>query len=101
MKKKLLRESKTALSANGLSSVKELDVLQETDDLNENSVLLDLNDSQSDEQQALQRRLCCIFDEVLVVDNVLAARKVVHLLTHEHRHRVHACDTEVPLLLQK
>ncbi|XP_057547674.1 DNA polymerase I B, chloroplastic/mitochondrial-like isoform X2 [Amaranthus tricolor] len=91
----LLRESKTALSANGLSSVKELDVLQETDDLNENSVLLDLNDSQSDEQQALQRRLCCIFDEVLVVDNVLAARKVVHLLTHEHRHRVHACDTEV------
>ncbi|CDP05771.1 unnamed protein product [Coffea canephora] len=43
----------------------------------------------------LRERLSCIYDKVLVVDTVSAAKEVVGLLTNQYRHMVHACDTEV------
>ncbi|XP_048495908.1 DNA polymerase I A, chloroplastic/mitochondrial isoform X2 [Beta vulgaris subsp. vulgaris] len=93
------RKSEVTVSASGLSSLKELDEspsLQETEVLYGNSDQLKiLADAQTDEQHELRMRLCNIFGEVLVVDNITLARKVVHMLTHEYRHHVHACDTEV------
>ncbi|KNA03945.1 hypothetical protein SOVF_204340, partial [Spinacia oleracea] len=93
------RKSKTTLSANGLSSVKEPDehrLFQGTEGVHEMSSELHFLDAiQMDDQQKLRTRLCSIFDKVLVVDNVTVARKVVHKLTHEYKHHVHACDTEV------
>ncbi|XAR56672.1 DNA-directed DNA polymerase [Bertholletia excelsa] len=47
------------------------------------------------EQLCLHERLACIYDKVLVVDNVSMARKVVGLLINGQKHRVYACDTEV------
>ncbi|XP_057951031.1 DNA polymerase I A, chloroplastic/mitochondrial isoform X2 [Malania oleifera] len=46
-------------------------------------------------QKDLHDRLCRIYDEVLVVDNVSDAQKVVRMLRNQYRHLVHACDTEV------
>ncbi|KAK6946876.1 3'-5' exonuclease domain [Dillenia turbinata] len=46
-------------------------------------------------QSDLRKRLCSIYDKVLVVADVSAAKKVVKLLTTKYRHFVHACDTEV------
>ncbi|GAB2243457.1 hypothetical protein Droror1_Dr00020232 [Drosera rotundifolia] len=48
-----------------------------------------------DSQEKLRKRLCTIYDKVLVVDTVSSAEKVVSMLTNEYRHLVHACDTEV------
>ncbi|GAB2284669.1 hypothetical protein Dimus_019121 [Dionaea muscipula] len=52
-------------------------------------------DAQIDCQDKLRKRLCSIYDEVLVVDTISVAEKVVSMLTNEYRHLVHACDTEV------
>ncbi|CAI9773443.1 unnamed protein product [Fraxinus pennsylvanica] len=41
-------------------------------------------------------RLRTVYDKVLVVDSISAAREVVGLLTNQYRHLVHACDTEAP-----
>ena len=105
MNSAVLRESTMTLSTNGLSILRELDeysLFLETDGVDEKAEQLDtLDDAQLDEQQALQKRLCNIFDKILVVDDVIMARKVVHLLTQKYRHRVYACDTEACLLLQK
>nr|XP_027098358.1 DNA polymerase I A, chloroplastic/mitochondrial-like isoform X2 [Coffea arabica] len=46
-------------------------------------------------QSNLHERLGCIYDKVLVVDTVSAAKEVVGMLTNQYRHMVHACDTEV------
>lgn len=54
-----------------------------------------LEEAQTDCEQNSRLKLCSIFDKVLVVDNVTSARKVVHMLTHEYRDLIHACDTEV------
>lgn len=43
----------------------------------------------------LRAELAREYDKVLVVDNILAAKKVVQLLTTAYRRFVHACDTEV------
>ncbi|XP_056694182.1 DNA polymerase I A, chloroplastic/mitochondrial [Spinacia oleracea] len=94
-----LRKSKMTLSSNSLSSVKESEeqrLFQGTEGVYEMSSELDfLDGTQMDDQQKLRMKLCSIFDKVLVVDNVTVARKVVHKLTHEYKHHVHACDTEV------
>ena len=100
-----LRKSKMTLSSNSLSSVKESEeqrLFQGTEGVYEMSSELDfLDGTQMDDQQKLRMKLCSIFDKVLVVDNVTVARKVVHKLTHEYKHHVHACDTEACLLLLK
>ncbi|OVA11500.1 DNA-directed DNA polymerase [Macleaya cordata] len=42
-----------------------------------------------------REKLSRIYDKVLVVDSVSAAKKIVEVLTTKYRHLVHACDTEV------
>lgn len=42
----------------------------------------------------LREKLNRIYDKVLVVDNVAAAKEIVEKLTNQYRHLVHACDTE-------
>ncbi|KAF7831385.1 DNA polymerase I A, chloroplastic/mitochondrial-like [Senna tora] len=43
----------------------------------------------------LRNKLCSIYKDILVVDNISLAKKVVRMLTNKYRHLVHACDTEV------
>ncbi|XP_050217139.1 DNA polymerase I A, chloroplastic/mitochondrial [Mercurialis annua] len=43
----------------------------------------------------VRTRLTSIYGNILVVNDVLMADKVVSKLTNEYRHLVHACDTEV------
>ncbi|KAH6835517.1 polymerase gamma 1 [Perilla frutescens var. hirtella] len=43
----------------------------------------------------LHKRLSQVYDKVLVVDSIPAAREVVRLLTTQYKDLVHACDTEV------
>ncbi|XP_072988592.1 DNA polymerase I A, chloroplastic-like [Typha latifolia] len=45
--------------------------------------------------QESREKLAHIFDKVLVVDNILAAKEVVQMLTTKYRSFIHACDTEV------
>ncbi|XP_058093524.1 DNA polymerase I B, chloroplastic/mitochondrial isoform X2 [Magnolia sinica] len=42
-----------------------------------------------------REQLARIYNEVLVVDDVLTAKRVVEVLTTRYKHLVHACDTEV------
>ncbi|ERN19576.1 DNA polymerase I A, chloroplastic [Amborella trichopoda] len=52
--------------------------------------------TESNNAQAEQRKkLLCLYDKVLIVDNLSVAKSVVSKLTKEYRHLVHACDTEV------
>ncbi|CAN0901055.1 DNA polymerase I B, chloroplastic/mitochondrial [Linum grandiflorum] len=46
-------------------------------------------------QTDIRNRLTSISNNVLVVDNVSTAKAVVSKLTHQYKHLVHACDTEV------
>ncbi|KAA8523705.1 hypothetical protein F0562_010128 [Nyssa sinensis] len=46
-------------------------------------------------QHSIRERLCRNYDKVLVVDNIVAAKEIVRILTNQYRHLVHACDTEV------
>lgn len=43
----------------------------------------------------IKERLSGVYDSVLVVDSVSAAKEVVSMLTTKYRNLVHACDTEV------
>ncbi|KAL3503474.1 hypothetical protein ACH5RR_037923 [Cinchona calisaya] len=52
-------------------------------------------ESEDISQSHLRERLGCIYDKVLVVDTISAAKRVVRMLTNLYRHTVHACDTEV------
>lgn len=45
-------------------------------------------------------KLNCIYDKVLVVDNISVAKELVRMLTTQYRHLVHACDTEARLVYQ-
>ncbi|KAK7316740.1 hypothetical protein RJT34_00422 [Clitoria ternatea] len=47
------------------------------------------------EQSILRGRLCSIYEDVLVVNNISLAEKVTKMLTVNYRHLIHACDTEV------
>ena len=47
------------------------------------------------DKSKLQDRLCSIYEDILVVDNVSLAEKVAKMLTVNYRHLIHACDTEV------
>lgn len=42
-----------------------------------------------------QLKLTRIYDKVVVVDNILTAKKVVQMLITKYRNFIHACDTEV------
>ncbi|KAL3636784.1 hypothetical protein CASFOL_019083 [Castilleja foliolosa] len=42
----------------------------------------------------IQKRLSQLYDKVLVVNSVDAARNVVKMLTNKYKNFVHACDTE-------
>lgn len=42
----------------------------------------------------LHERLSEIYEKVVVVDSIPAARRVVSLLTTEYKNLIHACDTE-------
>ncbi|PIN15369.1 DNA-directed DNA polymerase [Handroanthus impetiginosus] len=43
----------------------------------------------------LRERLSQVYDKVLVVDSIIAAREVVSMLTSQYKTLIHACDTEV------
>ncbi|GAU12408.1 hypothetical protein TSUD_253600 [Trifolium subterraneum] len=47
------------------------------------------------DQSKLQDRLCRIYEDILVVDNIPLAEEVVKMLTVKYRHLIYACDTEV------
>ncbi|KAL9232653.1 hypothetical protein vseg_007735 [Gypsophila vaccaria] len=79
----ILEDAPGNLSVNGLTS----------SDVCDEYVLVPEEDV--DEQSKLRWRLCSILNKVLIVDNVATARMVAHKLTHEYKHLVHACDTEV------
>lgn len=49
----------------------------------------------SDEQLKLRDRLCSIYEDILVVNNLSHAEEVAKMLTVNYRHLIHACDTEV------
>ncbi|KAL3639950.1 hypothetical protein CASFOL_014918 [Castilleja foliolosa] len=49
----------------------------------------------------IQKRLSQVYDKVLVVNCVDAARDVVKMLTNEYKNLVHACDTEQTSMLKK
>ncbi|KAL2316776.1 hypothetical protein Fmac_030652 [Flemingia macrophylla] len=51
--------------------------------------------ARSTDQSKLQDRLCSIYEDILVVDNVPLAEEVSKILTTKYRHLVYACDTEV------
>ncbi|KAE8725498.1 DNA polymerase I A [Hibiscus syriacus] len=59
---------------NGVASIEETDLVSRND---------------------IHKQLARIYDQVLVVDNISAAKEVVLMLTTKYRHLVHACDTEV------
>ncbi|KAE8654238.1 DNA polymerase I A [Hibiscus syriacus] len=61
-------------NGNGVASIEETDLVYQDD---------------------IHKQLARIYDKVLVVDNISAAKEVVLLLTTKYRHLVHACDTEV------
>ncbi|KAE8680208.1 DNA polymerase I B [Hibiscus syriacus] len=46
-------------------------------------------------REDIHKQLSRIYEQVLVVDNITAAKEVVLMLTTKYRHLVHACDTEV------
>ncbi|XP_027341576.1 DNA polymerase I A, chloroplastic/mitochondrial-like isoform X2 [Abrus precatorius] len=48
-----------------------------------------------EEQSKLCDRLCSIYEDVLVVNDISLAEKVAKMLTVNYRHLIHACDTEV------
>ncbi|KHN38292.1 DNA polymerase I [Glycine soja] len=47
------------------------------------------------DQSKLRDRLCSIYDDILVVDNIPLAEEVSKMLTTKYRHLIYACDTEV------
>ncbi|KAK7387061.1 hypothetical protein VNO78_27551 [Psophocarpus tetragonolobus] len=49
----------------------------------------------SSEQSKLRGRLCSIYEDILVVNNISLAEEVAKMLTVNYRHLIHACDTEV------
>ncbi|KAK8622888.1 hypothetical protein V6N13_117787 [Hibiscus sabdariffa] len=59
---------------NGVASIEETDIVPRDD---------------------IHKQLARIYAQVLVVDNISAAKEVVLMLTTKFRHLVHACDTEV------
>jgi len=50
------------------------------------------------EQLILRGRLCSIYKDILVVNNISLAEEVAKMLTVNYRHLIHACDTEVQFL---
>lgn len=51
-------------------------------------------------KEQAEKGLRVIYDKVLIIDNASIADAVVSKLTNEYKHLVHACDTEVFLLLE-
>ncbi|KAK7305074.1 hypothetical protein VNO77_42973 [Canavalia gladiata] len=51
--------------------------------------------ARSREQSKLRGRLCSIYEDILVVNNISLAEEVAKMLTVNYRHLIHACDTEV------
>ncbi|XP_047178552.1 DNA polymerase I B, chloroplastic/mitochondrial-like [Vigna umbellata] len=51
--------------------------------------------ARSSEQLKLRGRLCSIYEDILVVNNISLAEEVAKMLTVNYRHLIHACDTEV------
>jgi len=54
------------------------------------------------DKRKLRNRLCSIYEDILVVDNIPLAEEVSKMLTTKYRHLIYACDTEVlifPLFL--
>lgn len=54
--------------------------------------------ARSSEQLKLRGRLCSIYEDILVVNNISLAKEVAKMLTVNYRHLIHACDTEVQFL---
>lgn len=57
-------------------------------------------DKASNTSEDVRKKLKGVYDEVIVVDNILMAREIVQKLTQQYRHLIHACDTEVCMVLQ-
>nr|KYP60882.1 DNA polymerase I [Cajanus cajan] len=51
--------------------------------------------ARSTAQSKLRDRLCSIYKDILVVNNISLAEEVAKMLTVNYRHLIHACDTEV------
>lgn len=47
------------------------------------------------DKSRLRDRLCSIYEDILVVDNIPLAEEVAKMLTGKYRHLIYACDTEV------
>ncbi|XVE80351.1 hypothetical protein DITRI_Ditri14bG0132800 [Diplodiscus trichospermus] len=94
----------TEVSSNGLSQGVVSDDNQDTghmdtnvtrgDQVNGNKVAF-CEETHAVPQEDIRKQLAKIYDQVLVVDNISAAKEVVLMLTTQYRHLVHACDTEV------
>ncbi|XP_057430438.1 DNA polymerase I A, chloroplastic/mitochondrial-like isoform X3 [Lotus japonicus] len=54
-----------------------------------------VTNARSADQSKLRDKLCSIYEDILVVDNVSLAEDVARMLTVNYRHLIHACDTEV------
>lgn len=54
--------------------------------------------TQARDQSGLRGRLCSIYEDILVVNNISLAEEVAKMLTINYRHLIHACDTEVYFL---
>lgn len=73
---------------------------KESDMTNRKSVSTDRDDEIITENIAteateLRKRLNKVYDKVLVVDSITAAKLVVDKLTNQYKNHIHACDTEV------
>ncbi|KAI3852650.1 hypothetical protein MKW92_018923 [Papaver armeniacum] len=53
------------------------------------------NGDEATSMAELRESLSRIYDEVLVVENISAAKEIVKMLTTKHRNRIYACNTEV------
>ncbi|XP_061355331.1 DNA polymerase I B, chloroplastic/mitochondrial-like isoform X2 [Gastrolobium bilobum] len=51
--------------------------------------------TRSTDQSKFRNRLCSIYEDILVVNNISLAEEVAKMLTVNYRHLIHACDTEV------
>ncbi|GER56591.1 DNA polymerase [Striga asiatica] len=80
---------------NNVNGIKESASADEKANLSD-SVAEDVSQERTvSESEKARERLSQVYDKVLVVDDISAAREVVRLLTTQYTHLIHACDTEV------
>jgi len=86
-------ESALEISEEKITKINGDDVLEETA-MDSTDVTFDRKARRTD-QSKLRDRLCRIYEDILVVDNIPLAEEVVKMITVKYRHLIYACDTEV------